>query len=307
MGYSLSWGEFNQSTTNSFTNLLNDTNFADVTLACEDEKQIKAHKVILSSSSSFFQNILLKNSHPHPLIYLKGIKFGELQAIIHFIYQGRTEVSQEDLAGFIEAANELKITGLGQCRQPNQFNFDNAKRSNIKEEPKNNYPENDNSMKSKDVAIESLMEDLGDISEAFDDFGDKDLSEQFDDFYDRNTSKVLVIEDYDEYASVIEEVDIESQRDDQNQFSCNECDGKFKNSANLRQHKVSKHQGVRYDCETCGKGFSQPQAMKRHTRTVHGGARHSCDYCDLKAVEKCYIKQHMITKHSMEMMRDYKQ
>ena len=43
--------------------------FLDVTLASEDRKQIEAHKVILTVSSPFFQNLLKKNKHPHPLIY----------------------------------------------------------------------------------------------------------------------------------------------------------------------------------------------------------------------------------------------
>ena len=37
--YSLSWREFDKSTTNYFKNLLNDTYFTDVTLACEDDKR----------------------------------------------------------------------------------------------------------------------------------------------------------------------------------------------------------------------------------------------------------------------------
>jgi len=35
---------------------------------------VVAHKVILASSSPFFLNLLRRNKHPHPLIYMGGLK-----------------------------------------------------------------------------------------------------------------------------------------------------------------------------------------------------------------------------------------
>ena len=70
-----SWAEFETFTSGTLTDLFFDKDFLDVTLACDDGQQIKAHKVVLSSCSSFFKNILLKNPHPSPLIYLKGVKY----------------------------------------------------------------------------------------------------------------------------------------------------------------------------------------------------------------------------------------
>ena len=43
-----------------------------VTLVSADSKQIKAHKVILSSRSKFFNQILLENPHQHPLRMIFG-------------------------------------------------------------------------------------------------------------------------------------------------------------------------------------------------------------------------------------------
>ena len=316
--YSLSWGEFNQSTSTCFKSLLNDTNFTDVTLACEDDRQLEVHKVIIGSSSAFFQNILLKNSHPHPLIYLKGIKFEVLQAIINFIYEGKTEVSQDALVAFIEAATELKIKGLDNHSQPDQFNFDyesytTKQTSNIKEEKDeaNIYqnPEYEDQMKlpKKERSMGSIFENLGDVSKRYDNFysEDQEMASQFNKFYDSDTSNVLVLQDYDEQVTLTEEDDTTEWKVGRNQLECDECDRKFKNHINLRQHVLSKHKGVRYKCETCGKEYSQPQAMKRHVRTVHGGERNACDYCDMKAIEKSYIKAHMLNKHPMEMARDF--
>ena len=72
--FSVKWNDFQENLTNTFLSLKKDNDFTDVTLACEDNKQVEAHKVILAASSSFFQNVLKRNKHAHPLIYMKGMK-----------------------------------------------------------------------------------------------------------------------------------------------------------------------------------------------------------------------------------------
>ena len=66
----------------AFGNLSKEREFADVTLACEDGKQVEAHKVILAASSPFFRNLLQKNKHSHPLIYMRGVESEILLGII---------------------------------------------------------------------------------------------------------------------------------------------------------------------------------------------------------------------------------
>merc|ERR1719186_340016 len=115
---SLSWNEFGSSAQRTFTNLLSDQNFTDVTLVSCDHKQIKAHKVILSSCSQFFNQIFLSNPHQHPLLFLKDIRYSDLLSIIKFIYFGQAEVNQTDLDHFMEAAKVLQIEGLNENEEP---------------------------------------------------------------------------------------------------------------------------------------------------------------------------------------------
>ena len=96
----------------AFGNLREDKDFADVTLACEDGQQIEAHKVILAASSPFFQNLLKRYKHPHPLIYMRGVKSEDLLAIVDFLYNGEANVYQENLDSFLAIAEELKLKGL---------------------------------------------------------------------------------------------------------------------------------------------------------------------------------------------------
>ena len=108
----LQWNDFKDNVIASFGNLREDNDFTDVTLACEDGKQVEAHKVILSSSSPFFQKILKRNQHTHPLIYMRGVKSDDLSAIIDFLYFGETNVYQENLDSFLAIAQELQLKGL---------------------------------------------------------------------------------------------------------------------------------------------------------------------------------------------------
>merc|ERR1712129_564372 len=108
----LKWNDFQENALSAFGTLREDREFADVTLACEDGQQVEAHKVILASSSPFFMNLLRRNKHPHPLIYMRGLKSEDLVAMIDFLYFGEANVYQENLDSFLALAEELQLKGL---------------------------------------------------------------------------------------------------------------------------------------------------------------------------------------------------
>ena len=103
--------DFNLHTSKTFGALYKDNHFSDVTLVCEDHRQIHAHKAVLSSSSIFFRDIFLKNPHTHPLVYLK-LKFSTLEGLVRFIYLGECQVEQEDIDTFLNNARDLQVEGL---------------------------------------------------------------------------------------------------------------------------------------------------------------------------------------------------
>ena len=78
----LQWNDFKENISTAFGDLREDKDFTDVTLACEDGQQVEAHKVVLVAWSPFFLNILKRNKHPHPLIYMKGVKAENLVAMV---------------------------------------------------------------------------------------------------------------------------------------------------------------------------------------------------------------------------------
>ena len=111
--FCLRWNDFETSISRAFKELREEKDFFDVTLVCDDS-QIEAHKVILSAFYPFFRTILIRNPHQHPLLYLKGVKYSELLAVLNFMYLGEVNVAQEELNSFLSVAEELKVKGLTQ-------------------------------------------------------------------------------------------------------------------------------------------------------------------------------------------------
>ena len=111
--FCLRWNDFETNVSQAFRELREEKDFFDVTLACEDD-QVSAHKVILSACSPFFRNILRKNPHQHPLLYMKGVKYQEMLAVLNFMYMGEVNVAQEDLNSFLAVAEDLRVKGLTQ-------------------------------------------------------------------------------------------------------------------------------------------------------------------------------------------------
>ena len=117
--FCLKWGHFESNLTSAFQELRGDNDLFDVTLVCED-RQVEAHKLVLSASSSFFKDILKKFKHPHPLVFLKGVKYSEILSILNFMYQGEVNIATHDLSSFLSVAEELKIKGLSKHNSVDQ-------------------------------------------------------------------------------------------------------------------------------------------------------------------------------------------
>jgi len=111
--FCLRWNDFETNISVAFRELREEKDFFDVTLACDDS-QLQAHKVILSACSPFFRNVLRKNPHQHPLLYLKGVKYKELLSVLNFMYMGEVNVAQEELNSFLAVAEDLRVKGLTQ-------------------------------------------------------------------------------------------------------------------------------------------------------------------------------------------------
>ena len=110
--FCLKWNNFQENTIQTFSKLRIEEDFYDVTLVSDDQKQIPAHKVVLSSSSKYFKNILKSNMHSHPMLCLNGITSMELENVLDYIYKGEVQIFHENIDKFLNIARRLQINGL---------------------------------------------------------------------------------------------------------------------------------------------------------------------------------------------------
>ena len=80
--FCLKWNDFQTNVSKSFGILRNEEYLHDVTLVCDDNSQVSAHKLVLSACSDFFKTIFRNNSHPNPLLCLEGVSSQELRNIL---------------------------------------------------------------------------------------------------------------------------------------------------------------------------------------------------------------------------------
>lgn len=87
--------------------------YTDATIACEGILY-NVHKLVLSTCSDYFSDILEKIKCKNPVIILKDIKHKDLEALLDYMYLGEVNVQQGDLTSLIKVAECLRIKGLAE-------------------------------------------------------------------------------------------------------------------------------------------------------------------------------------------------
>jgi Cys2His2 zinc finger developmental/cell cycle regulator len=111
--YCLKWNTHHNNLLAVFEDLLNNEAFVDVTLAC-DGLHLKAHKVVLSACSPYFQSLLFSTPDTHPIIFLKDVRFNEMKALLEFMYRGEVYIDRDSLSSLLKVAESLRIKGLAE-------------------------------------------------------------------------------------------------------------------------------------------------------------------------------------------------
>ncbi|XP_023237536.1 protein tramtrack, beta isoform-like isoform X1 [Centruroides sculpturatus] len=117
--FCLKWNNHHSNMLTVFEQLLSNEALVDVTLACEG-LSMKAHKMVLSACSPFFQNLFLENPCKHPIVILKDMKYRDLKAIVDFMYRGEVNVSEDQLTALLKTAETLKVKGLAEVMYENK-------------------------------------------------------------------------------------------------------------------------------------------------------------------------------------------
>ena len=236
----LQWNDFKDNVNSAFGNLREDEDFADVTLACEDGQQVTAHRVILAASSPFFQKLLRRNKHSHPLIFMKGVKTEDLLAIVDFLYSGEANVYQENLDSFLAIAEELQLRGLvGKSNSDERANLDTDLKAPQKEpEPVATIAKESNVIKKREN-VEA---------------GQTVALPPWDGLEDLEERVVSLMEKSEHHIG------------QQPVYICKAC-GKETRRRDMKDHIEANHlEGVAIPCNLCYKTFRSRNALRAHMR-----------------------------------------
>lgn len=129
--FCLRWNNYQTNLTCVFDQLLQSESFVDVTLAC-DGNQIKAHKIVLSACSPYFQSLFFDNPCQHPIIIMRDVKWPELKAIVEFMYKGEINVNQDQISPLLAIAEMLQIRGLAEVNSEQNAMGQNLAETQIK-------------------------------------------------------------------------------------------------------------------------------------------------------------------------------
>ena len=233
--------DFSFQASKTLSSLFDQPDFSDVTLVCEDQKQILAHKVVLSSGSSFFKSIFSVNPHPRPLLYLR-VKFSDLQAIVRFVYTGQCKVGRDELDRFLEIANNLEIVGIA-----------HEEDIKVSELPNHDDLENANDEADAKVISESVFENLNEQTDVERACGNNILKEKNNDIT-RETERENLN-------------GIKREPKERVGISCNECKQIFATQSDLTEHMSKEHLSYGYQIFSADKSLSSHKKVQNPKKT----------------------------------------
>ena len=326
----VSWDEFPHVAKKMFHQLRSDTAFTDVTLVSEDLVHVRAHRVILAASSDIFQSILSNTSSlgsSQPLLYLKGVRHSQLEALLTFVYDGEVELEEKHLEELMRAAKELQVKGLfkegeegngqkgkkiakaGKRTTKSELIFkesalcENEKDSKgalrdlvkriTKERTTKEDPAENTGTKRKILALPLLKD------------SSRSLKRENDVEVKKRPGAGGQIEKVEENLvdlATIEDV----KKDESGKYPCPYCDFKNRDLSSLRKH-LSTHEDVKFTCmwEGCDQKYSNIDSRKRHEKKAHGEVHaddFGCDKCESRFTLPDDLKKHIVAAHSSKKL-----
>ena len=246
----LKWNDFQDVLKSSVSDLKDDTDFTDVTLACEDQS-VKAHKVILSACSPFFKRLLKSHPHPQPLVYMRGMKATDLVAIVDFIYHGEASIFQEQLESFLALAEELELKGLSGNSEEvvSEFaHYPPPKQENVLSQNKQRTHFSRENNGSRGLA--SRTEYPGAM-----------IPIQGEVFPMQQNSRQSVYIEPDTMAKINSM--IEKRTDG---YSCTNCGYTSKHLGHMKEHVENHIEGLEYPCNSCDRVLRSSHSWRDHKK-----------------------------------------
>ena len=282
--FNLKWNNFEQTSLKTFASLRHDKHLVDVTLVANDQVRIAAHKIVLSSCSSFFSSLVTSMPTSNPFLYLSNVTSTQLNLMLDYLYTGETEVMQADLEAFLKSAQMLQIDGLtfGEELLKEEFS-EKEEEARATLDVKDNIADKFISQVTTEAAI-LLNEQKTEFTEQIQESSpvlqikeeildqakipEKKERKKYTPRSAQNLKSIPMInpKDSQEIEQKINE-NIEEKED--GTFRCKVCNRINKNRATMGHHIESHMEGVEFGCLMCDQKFGSRYYLSKHVCPVY--------------------------------------
>ena len=239
--FCLKWNDFTSNVSQTFASSRKDEHLQDVTLVGNDNKTMKAHKLVLSASSNYFNEIFRAITSPNLVLCMEGIGSTEISHILDYIYHGEVALFQEELDRFLLTAKRLKIEGL---LEETTFNYETEQKLAKKEE-ETAFPINQEvTTKFNDMIPEQY--DVSNVEEA--------------------EEESLVSHNQREIDAKVNELINKLER---GKYQCVKCGKITKRREHMVRHVETHIEGLSYSCRLCERVFSSRNSLQTHKYSSH--------------------------------------
>ena len=256
--FSLKWNDFQSNVSRTFSQLRSEEEFFNVSLVSDDQKMMSAHKLVLSASSPYFKHILTHNKHSHPLLCLDGVRSGELQSVLDYIYQGEVQIYQEQLDRFLEVAQKFQLEGLN-SRDTKEEALEDKLNTEVEHDFSEQEPPQDQRRSQKTVQEPPQVQRRSQKTVL-----NTQRSHKTED------SPIVSLEpDAGNIAEVDAKINQHIVKDADGTYSCGMCGKKSGHIGHLKNHIETHMEGLSYPCQSCDKTFRSRNSFKSHRSQYH--------------------------------------
>merc|ERR1712129_207866 len=317
----LEWGLYELKSKTAFQKLYHDTAFTDVTLACEGNGRIEAHRAVLGVSSDFFLDILKETSTGHSLIYLEGVTLEDLQLVKSFVYLGKATVRFAQYGSFAVVAKRMLGSKDGEKHGDKDDRKDGDK---------------DGDKESGSLPAEALKTQYMKLVQEYGKDSDKNPCPPAQDLepnYEKDEFSIEAKTDIENLKTKVSAKKVRTYKDktkiyvvckvcllnipkkkirkhtesvhanSEMKYPCTfpQCGTVLKNTDTFFAHIRAVHskENQRIMCDQCDFSTKYQGELKRHNRR-HTGEMIQCEYCDYSSTKMAVLKQHKESRHLNE-------
>ena len=308
--YTTLWNDHALHIQEMYRYLFDSNDFADITLVSDDLHTFEVHKFILSSCSTVFKDIL-KIDPMNTIIFLNGIKYEELNAMLQIMYLGEAfflKERMEDFKDVIKFFNVRTFEGKDDIQMNEKSDFVGKKGTHFRIERKNeNLTMSDQKIITaiKQALTNEVQNDQDLVSENVVPTENKQLRIKNTNIKDNNKEPLISYngEFRNGESLPIEDTTTSTKNDprvtvnNDAEFKCKLCHYEAPSNSDLNTHINFIHnEYVDYKCDRCDYKAARPSNLQHHIQVIHG-MKHHCKHCKYETPTISELNSHVNFSH----------